>query len=219
MFFIPKAGNIENADRDKPFNSPNSSSTAVNVYRNAQSLRNVDNPTDRIIGYLHNPNNNDYLIGMAVGYSLINGDTKTEKRIQNCLIGDDSYHRLMEFHPGGNPNKCYMYAVNASPFNDYYFPNNFFKEVNYYVSYFDISKNNCFVYWYKDGNKYVIYVHNVNDIKTRLAINVPEFMEGLSLNIVEITSNSELLTEIIQNSKFFVNFNSTDCNYIVVTAN
>jgi hypothetical protein len=48
------------------------------------------------------------------------------------------------------------------------------------------------------------------------AINVPDFMEGLSLQVVEKTDNTTLLTDTIQNGKFFVSYATDDANYIVL---
>ena len=47
-------------------------------------------------------------------------------------------------------------------------------------------------------------------------MNLPEFMEGLSVEIVEQTDNAVLLTETIQNGKLFVSYNTDDANYIVL---
>lgn len=217
MFMIPKAASRNGVEIDKPFNSPSSSSTSYSIYRITSHLKDVNDPVDRQIGYLYNEDTGDYLVGMAAGLSLVSGDTVTEKRIQNCPIGStDEHYRIMLFSPL-NINKFYIAAINAAPYadNDYYFPTTLFKEINYYVCYFDPAENTGQVYWYKDGNDYVIYAH-CQSAQNRLAINVPEFMEGLKLSVVEKTSNAQLLTDTIQNGKFFVNYNSADANYIVL---
>lgn len=43
-------------------------------------------------------------------------------------------------------------------------------------------------------------------------------MEGLSLEIVEKTDGATLLTETIQNAKFYVSY-TNDANYIVLKTN
>lgn len=218
MFMIPKAASRSGVELDKPFNSPALTSTTYPILRNSVYLKDVNNPVDRQIGYLFNPIDGKYMVGLAAGLSLVSGDTIVNKRIQNCPIGNDTRNRILLFSPS-DTNKFYIAAFNTAPFadNDYYLPVGFFKEVNYYVSYFDPAENVGQVYWYKDGSRYVIYCH-CQSIQKALAINVPEVMEGLKLTIVEKTENTELLTDTIQNGKFFVNYNTDDANYIVVKA-
>lgn len=220
MFMIPKAANASNGTvLEKPFNSPALTSTGYSFFRNATYLKDVDKPIDRLIAMLHNPNDNTYLVGMAAGLSLVSGETVPTKRNANIPIATDTsneHQRLGSFSPS-NTNKFYIAAVNTAPFADdnYNFPNTYFKEINYYVSYFDPAANPGQLYWYKDGNSYVIYSH-CQTVQNRVALNLPEFMEGLSVEIVEQTDNAVLLTETIQNGKLFVSYNTDDANYIVL---
>lgn len=218
MFMIPKAAARNGVEIDKPFNSPSTSSTSYGYWRNDTYLKDVDKLIDRQIGFLQDPNADDYLIGMAAGLSLVSGDTIEEKRRQNIPIATstDGHQRLGSFSPS-NTNKFYIAAVNTAPFADdgYNFPNTYFKEINYYVSYFDPSDNVGQVYWYKDGEQYVIYAH-CQSVQSRIGINVPDFMEGLGLEIVEQTDGAQLLTSTIQNGQFFVNYNTDEANYIVL---
>lgn len=219
MFMIPKAAPQSGVDLEKPFNSPATSSRGYEFYRNTTYLRDVDKPIDRLIAMLHNPNDNTYLVGMAAGLSLVSGETVPAKRNANIPIATDTsngHQRLGSFSPS-NTNKFYIAAVNTAPFADdnYNFPNTYFKEINYYVSYFDPAANPGQLYWYKDGNSYVIYSH-CQTVQNRVALNLPEFMEGLSVEIVEQTDNAVLLTETIQNGKLFVSYNTDDANYIVL---
>ena len=220
MIMIPKAADRNGVVLDKPYNP----TQGYVFYRDASSLKDVNNPIDRQIGFLHNPTTDDYLVGMAAGLSLVSGDTITSKRIQNCAIGDTNKHRVgsTSFSPTGSSgltNKFYVAAINPSNYaeNDYYYPLNYFKEVNAYVSYFDPAENVGQVYWYRDGSRYVIYAH-CQTVQNNVAINVPPFMEGLRLSVVEKTTNADLLTDNIHNGKFFVNYNSNDANYIVLVA-
>lgn len=212
MFMIPKAAPQNNVELDKPFNSPNTSSRSYSFYRDATYLKDVNDPVDRQIGFLHNPNNGDYLIGMASGLSLVSGDTVKEKRNINRPYGSV----LLSFSPS-NTNKFYVYATDSSVFENGYFPVGYFKEINYYVSYFDPAENIGQVYWYKDGSRYVIYAHCQSQ-QSAVAVNVSKIMEGLKLSVVEKTPNAELLTDNIQNGKFFVNYNSNEANYITLIA-
>ena len=78
----PRAATINNIELDKPFNSPNAASPSIHVYRNAENLKDVDNPVDRQIGFLYDDDNDEYLVGMAAGLSLVSGDTVITKRNQ-----------------------------------------------------------------------------------------------------------------------------------------
>jgi hypothetical protein len=73
------------------------------------------------------------------------------------------------------------------------------------------------VYWYKDGNSYVIYCHAQEASNGAIAINVPEFMEGLNLTIVEKTDDASLVSETITNGKFYVEYTGEgQAKYIVL---
>lgn len=219
MFMIPKAANASNGTvLEKPFNSPSLSSTGYSFFRNATYLKDVDKPIDRLIAMLHNPNDNTYLVGMAAGLSLVSGETIPAKRNANIPIATstDGHQRLGSFSPSNN-NKFYIAAINTAPFADdgYNLPNTYFKEINYYISYFDPAANPGQLYWYKDGNSYVIYSH-CQSVQSRVPLTLPDFMEGLSVEIVEQTDNAVLLTDTIQNGKLFVSYNTDDANYLVL---
>ena len=212
MFMIPKAKSQNGVELDKPFNSGSSSSPNYNINRTSAHLKDINNPVDRQIGMLYDSIANKYMIGMAAGLSLVKGDTTTEKRNVNRPQGST----LLNFSPS-NTNKFYVYATDSSVYNNGYFPAGYFKEIDYYVCYFDPSENVGQVYWYKDGSTYVIYAH-CQSAQSALAINVPKIMEGLKLTLVEKTDNTELLTDTVQNGKFFVNYNTSDSNFIVLKA-
>lgn len=218
MFMIPKAHERGGVEIDKPFYSPSAASTSYVIYRSDGTLKDINDPVDRQIGFLQNPNTGDYLVGMAAGLSLVSGDTIKSKRNQNCPVGwSNAHYRLLNFSPS-NINKFYIAAINTAPFenDDYYLPNTYFKELNYYVSYFDPAENDGQVYWYKDGSSYVIYAH-CQSAHNRKAVNVSCILDGLKLSVVEKTDGVELLTDIIQNGKFFVNYTNAT-NYIVLKA-
>lgn len=220
MFLIPKAANASNGTvLEKPFNSPSLGSTGYSFFRNATYLKDVDKPIDRLIAMLHNPNDNTYLVGMAAGLSLVSGETIPAKRNANIPIATDTnngHQRLGSFSPSNN-NKFYIAAINTAPFADdgYNLPNTYFKEINYYISYFDPAANPGQCYWYKDGNSYVIYSH-CQSVQSRVPLMLPYFMEGLSVEIVEQTDNAVLLTDTVQNGKLFVSYNTDDANYLVL---
>lgn len=220
MFMIPKAADASNGTvLEKPFNSPSLGSTGYSFFRNATYLKDVDKPIDRLIAMLHNPNDNTYLVGMAAGLSLVSGETIPAKRNANIPIApnaNDAHYRLGSFSPSNN-NKFYIAAINTSPFADdgYNLPNTYFKEINYYISYFDPAANPGQLYWYKDGNSYIIYSH-CQSVQSRVALTLPDFMEGLNVEIVEQTDNAVLLTDTVQNGKLFVSYNTDDANYLVL---
>lgn len=219
MFMIPKAKPQDGVNLEKPFNSPALSSTSYVFFRNTTYLQDVDKPIDRLIAMLHNPNDNTYLVGMAAGLSLVSGETIPAKRNANIPIApnaNDAHYRLGSFSPSNN-NKFYIAAINTSPFADdgYNLPNTYFKEINYYISYFDPAANPGQLYWYKDGNSYIIYSH-CQSVQSRVALTLPDFMEGLNVEIVEQTDNAVLLTDTVQNGKLFVSYNTDDANYLVL---
>ena len=218
MFLIPKAAAQGGVELDKPFNSPVSASKTYAFFRNSTYLKDVNNPIDRLIGFLYNEADNDYLVGVAAGLSLVSGDTIIEKRNQNIAIAanaSNSHQRLGSFSPS-NTNKFYIAAVNTAPFADdgYNFPNTYFKEINYYVSYFDPAENVGQVYWYKDGSQYIVYAH-CQTAQNRVSLKLPTFMEGLKAEIVEKTDGATLLTEAVQNGKLYANY-TDEANYLVV---
>lgn len=218
MFMIPKAKPQNGVDLEKPFNSPALTSTSYAFFRNTTYLKDVDKPIDRLIAMLHNPNDNTYLVGMAAGLSLVSGETIPAKRNANIPIAtsEDGHQRLGSFS-ASNRNKFYIAAINTAPFaNDgYNLPNTYFKEINYYISYFDPAENPGQCYWYKDGNSYIIYSH-CQSVQNRVPLTLPDFMEGLSVEIVEQTDNAVLLTDTVQNGKLFVSYNTDDANYLVL---
>lgn len=218
MFMIPKAAPQGGKEIDKPFNSPALTSNGYSFFRNATYLKDVDKPIDRLIAMLHNPNDNTYLVGMAAGLSLVSGETIPAKRNANIPIATstDGHQRLGSFSPS-NKNKFYIAAINTAPFADdgYNLPNTYFKEINYYISYFDPAANPGQLYWYKDGNSYIIYSH-CQSVQSRVPLTLPDFMEGLNVEVVEQTDNAVLLTDTVQNGKLFVSYNTDDANYLVL---
>ena len=219
FFMIPKAMPQDGVILDRPFNSPSRSGKDIYFYRTEKYLRDVNDPIDRLVAFLHNDATDDYLLGMSAGLSLITGDTRPEKRCENILYGEkEGATRLALFSPLNN-NKFYISAINASPFADYnyYWPVGYSREIDYYVCYFDPAANEGQVYWYKDDDRYIIYAHC--QVKhDKLNISVPLFMDGCTLKVVEKTPSSELLTQTIQEGKFIVRYNDDSANYIVLTA-
>lgn len=216
----------------KNYNVPfNTLSSNYNYYRLSEYLVDVNDPVDRQIGYLVNEQgDNDYLIGLAAGLSIVSGDTIKEKRNQNIpalskpagTSGAANQHfRLGSISPSLN-NKFYIAAINTANYvdNQYYMPAGTFHEINCYVSYFDPAQNRGQVYWYKDGSSYIIYCHAQEASNGAQAINLPSFMEGLNLSVVEKTDDANLLSETITNGKFYVQYTGESmAKYIVLKTN
>ena len=219
MFFIPKALPQEGVALDRPFNSPTKNRLATYIYRTEKYLRDVNNPVERIVAFLHNETTDDYLIGMSAGLSLVKGDTRPEKRCANITYEDDNVDLFLARFTPSNNNKFYVCATNTSRFADhsYVFPVGYSRELDYYVSFFDPAANEGQVYWYKDGNRYIIYAHSQTQ-HDRLDITVPDFMNGCTLDVVEKTSSTELLSTTVQDAHFSVKYSDDAANYIVLTA-
>ena len=216
---IPKAKAHNGVTLNEPFHST-TGSAGHEQYRSSTYLIDVDDPCDRQVGFLLNPNTGDYKIGLAAGLSLISGDTVTTKRVAGMKLGHtsgDRHDRVSSIDPD-QKNKFYVAAINTSLYEDrqFYLPIGYFKEINCYVSYFDPAENQGQVYWYKEGNRYVIYCHCQSEA-TNLAIKLPEFMEGLNLSVVEKTNGTTLLSDVVTNGKFYVSYDNT-ANYIVLIA-
>ena len=71
------------------------------------------------------------------------------------------------------------------------------------------------VYWYKDGNNYVIYAH-YQEAQNKQAINLPKEMEGRRVEIIDKTDGITLLTDIVETGRIYLNADATDHNYIVL---
>lgn len=219
MFLIPNAAPQEGIEFDKPFPSPSLAGSDINFYRNDQSLKDVDRMIDRLVAYLYDEAADDYLLGLSAGLSLISGDTRPEVRRQNILLGDaDAAYRLCALSPS-NYNKFYVSAVNASPYvaKGNYFPVPYTTEIDYYVSFFNPAENDGQAYWYRDGDRYVIYSH-CQEARPILEVRVPAFMDGCALQVVEQTDGARLLSETVHDGTFLVSYATDEANYIVVTA-
>ena len=219
FFIIPKAAPQNGIELDKPFHSPSSSSPNYSFYRTSSYLKDEDEPIDRIVAYLYDDVKGDYLLGMSAGLSLICGDTQTKKRVADLPPGNDNSHKRIGLFSPSNRNKFYIAAFTTALFedNEYYVPNTFHREIDYYVSFFDPSQNTGQVYWYKDGDKYVIYLH-CQSRHGHLDVQVPAFMNGCTLHVVEKSRGVDLKSTRIDKGQFAVAYASDDAEYIVLVA-
>lgn len=210
--FIPKVQSIHNNNRvDMPFNSDDGTLPQINIHRNATNLYNVDKQPERCVNYLKNAGG-DYLVGMAGGCSMTKGLSMDSIRNINIHIGNTT-----ALYGGGSgvQNKFYpsiVYSFEAPV------DTSFVAEVSGYYSWFDPNINDCFVYYYKDDDSYVLYVHAF-EAMPKVRINLPKFMNGMVVDsIIEQTTGSSLLTERVVGERLYMSFNTDDnvANYIVL---
>lgn len=218
-FMIPKAMPQNGVELDRPFHSPSSSSPSYNFYRTTDYLKDVDDPIDRVVAYLYDEAKDDYLIGMSAGLSLISSDTQKTRRIDNLKRGNDNVHYRIGLFSPSNRNKFYIAALTTAQFEErgYYVPNSLYREIDYYVSFFDPANNTGQVYWYKDGDDYVIYAH-CQSAQDNLKIQVPDCMNDCVLKVVEKSKGAELLSSTIEQGCFSVRYQGSSAEYIVLVA-
>lgn len=176
---------------------------------NSSDLLDVNDIPDRIIEYHQKPDTNEYLIGFAAGYSLLNGLTVNERR--KCLTG------MAFMFSQDERNKLYIDAVNYQGKYGSILPAGFVGNFNFYYSYFNPSENEAKVYWYKSGGSYIIYAHcfERND---KMSINLPDRMETLTANVIECTAGCELLTDTVADGRLLASF-PEGATYLVLRLN
>ena len=213
---IPKVKKLVNGHRvDLPFNSDDGTlnDNYVSVTRNSSDLYDVDKQPERCITYLKDSSDN-FLVGVAGGASLIRGISLPENRNIYCPVGQNT----CTYGGSSTPNKFYPKLLQAAGFDNDVVPVSFVKEMSCYYTWFDPSKNSGQVYWYKDNDAYIVYIHNQEEHE-KLEVLLPKFMEGMLIDsIVEKTSGSELLSEQVVSNRIYVSFDTTDntANYIVL---
>ena len=210
--FIPKVKSIYNNHRvDIPFNSDDGTLPRIVVRRDAACLYDVDKQPERCVAFLKD-DEGYYLAGMAGGCSLIRGWSMDSIRNTNIHIGNSTATY------GGTEtvqNKFYPSVISTldSPLDT-----SFVAEVSGYYSWFDPNINDCKVYYYKDEDNYIVYIHAFESMP-RVRIKLPTFMEGMVVDgIIEQTEGSSLLTDRVVGGKLYASFNTDEnlANYIVV---
>ena len=218
--------------RSKSYSSPhlanNLSRSAEWVYRATNltgdkannNLIDINKQADRFITFFKNNQTDEMKIGCAGGLSLTRGLTKDSARNQICRVYQDGDLEILSISPA-NRNKGYFKVLTASNFENSILPASYIGQFSTYISYFDPMANEGQVYWYKDGNGYVIYAH-YQTAQTKTAIKLPVCMEGLSVEVVDKTDGMALFTDIISDGIIYISAtafgdNNLD-NYIVLTA-
>lgn len=114
-----------------------------------------------------------------------------------------------------NRNKFYISLIIGEYFEHNALPAGFIETFSTYFSYFNPESNVGQVYWYKDGNGFVIYAH-YQTANTNVPVNLPSEMDGLQVEVVEKTDGVTLVTDSIANGRVYVTTDSSDHNYIVL---
>jgi hypothetical protein len=108
--------------------------------------------------------------------------------------------------------------MKAAGFDGSIVQDTFVKEMSCFYTWFDPNKNNGQVFWYKDAESYIVYIHN-QEAHNKLEIKLPKFMEGMLVDsVIEKTNGVTLLSEQVVSNRIYVSFDTTDniANYIVL---
>lgn len=214
---IPKIKKQVNGHRvDLPFNSDDGtlSPNYVSVNRNSEDLYDVNKQPERCITYLKD-NNDNYLVGMAGGCSLLRGISKNENRNAYVPVGQST----CTYGGSSTKNKFYPKTLQGAAFENNIMTDAFIKEFCCYFCWFDPEENlGQQVYWYKDDDGYIVYAH-CQSSKEKAAIRLPDFMEGMVIeDVIEKTDGTTLLTEQVISGCVYVTYDTTgdSANYIVL---
>ena len=184
------------------------------VIRNESYLYDINKQPDRFISFFKNSTTGDMKIGCASGLSLIRGITVDSLRNKVFKVYKTGDRDLLSCSPSNN-NKAYFKVLADSHFENSIIPANYKAQFSTYLCYFDPMANEGQVYWYKDGNNYVIYAH-YQEAQNKQAINLPKEMEGKRVEIIDKTDGITLLTDIVETGRIYLNADATDHNYIVL---
>lgn len=212
--FIPKVKKTSNGHRiDIPFDSDNGIPSQIIISRIPSHLYDVDKQPERCVTYLMN-NEGSFLVGMAGGCSLTRGLSVDSVRNVNVHIGRNN---VTYGGDGTVANKFYPKLLDTESF-DGPVDTTFVAEMSGYFSWFDPNSNDCLVYYYKDEDSYIVYVHTFESMP-KVEIHLPEHLEGMVVDgVIEKTAGSSLLTEQVVGGKLLASFNTEKgiANYIVL---
>lgn len=179
------------------------------AYNNSTSLYDTNKHPDRYITFFKNEQG-DMPLGCASGLSIVRGTSKDSNRASLA----DPNELLLSISPA-NRNKAYFRLIHPSKFENGVLPASFICNISTYLCYFDPNANAGQVYWYKDGNAYMVYAH-YQTAQDKTAIMVAPQMEGLSVEVIDKTPGVTLLTEIVDNQNIYVSADGANNNYIVM---
>lgn len=200
--------------RSKKQDSPDIREKAIKIRLNSTWLKNIRKPVDRVVTYLYDPGQDDYKFGFASGLSLISGDSVDAKRVitvgsnQVCLSWSASL------------NKGYFQIINGSHYENGVLPaGSYFEVVSYFVHWNPDKNPGQQVYWYKDGDSWVVYAHCQTKMQDA-QINLPDYMEGLTATVIDKTAGAELLSSVVTDGHLDCKFISAGTtflkNYLVI---
>jgi hypothetical protein len=212
--FLPKIKIIVNDNRiDIPFNSDDGTIPQIVIRRNTNHLYDVNKQPERCINFLKD-NMGNYLVGMSGGLSLTKGLSVDSIRNANIHLNRNT---TMYGGETSIANKYYPRLIDGDSFENP-IDTSFLAESSAYITWFDPNINDCFVYYYKDDDSYILYVHAF-EAMPKVRINLPKFMNGMVVDsIIEQTTGSSLLTERVVGERLYMSFNTDDnvANYIVL---
>lgn len=170
-------------------------------YNIAEDVETVNDMPDRVIEYHKDETNNLFGIGYASGLSLISG--MTQKSIRS------NYTNLAFNFSNDNRNKVYFKGFfGYSPQSHEAF------EINRYYSYFN-PNGDALTYYYKEGNKIVVYVH-CYALVSNGNINLPIDFDGKEVTeTIEKTDNIQLITTTVTGKILKFKTTSATYSYIV----
>lgn len=208
--FIPKVKAVKNSyPVCQPFPS-NGSNLQISIKRSVSDLFDKDDVPERCVAFLRDGNNGNYKIGMAGGFSLIDGFTKKSER--NNYINDQTTQEVLSYSYGNSSvwNKFYPHAIDGSVFEDNVMLTSFIKDFCCYYSWFNPNENeeNVFAYVYKAADCYVVYIHAFTQ-SNKVAVVLPAYLEGMNFDsMIEKTDGATLLTNVVSCNKLYCKFES-----------
>lgn len=187
-------------------NTPNQNWAKTSFKNISTDLIQVDNMPERIVEFHRSESEHNYGIGFAAGYSLISGMTINEKRKNMTLT-------CFQFTQDER-NKLYIRCLDYEKIDNQVLPAGSVYQFNYYYSYFDPSQGDAMSYVYKDGSKWLVYVHCWSEVENGIIV-LPDYLNGFNVSdIIEKTDGIELLTDSITDKRLIFNSNN-NANYIV----
>ena len=204
--------------QDAPSIQKTDGTTGFTARWNPTYLYDMDKPIDRMISYIVGESNN-YKIGFASGLSLVSGDSTDDNRKKYLTPDDgDSGSKLLQWM-GDSQNKGYFVVLDSSKFENGILPEGTVCETTSYFVYYNPDENVGQVYWYKDGDQWVIYAHCQVEVEN-LKIHLPSFMEGENVYVVDKTEGAILKSTVISDGDIIISFVSSEStslkNWIVL---
>lgn len=221
LTFIPKVAKAKGGQpMELPFDTDNGNPNA-SAERNATDLYDVNDLPDRCVCYLRD-DNGAYLLGMAAGFSLVDGMTVKARR-NEALAGFSA--TLLTYGGAGTPNKLFNKILVPSSFDNAIVPATYANTLSAFFCWFNPNENddNVKVFWYKVSDGFVVYIHYTQELNesTKVEVTLPDFMEGMAVSqVVEKTNQATLLTDVVSCGKLCCGFDAFDgttlSNYLVL---